>query len=546
MNVNLTPNITGKNVNIIKGANIADINNATNVAKQYRDEAEAFSIVSEAKSIISTDSATSSLASSVSSSNSAALSAQSSITAVNAANTVLSCSTQLNTVTNNIGDITTVSDNIISIGSVALISSDVVSVSDNIGNVDIVGSDLSNEYVYIEDNGSITSSVTSTAGTSKIKVVSDNITSVNTVSSNISSVVNISTNISDVISVSTNMTEVLSADTNAGIAITKASEASTSASDALIYRNQSEAFANSINPSNFVHISGTETITGNKTFSGTATLPSTTSIGNVSSTELGYIDGVTSSIQTQLDSKVAKVTSTDNAIVRFNGTTGDVQNSGVIIDDNGNIGLGITPDVNTTLPTIFGNYFMTAGKLESYTMANASYQSGVFTYLTTSKAASSYFQDNGTHTWKTATSGTAGNAINWTNAMTLGSNGNLLVGTSIDNGVDKLQVNGSISASNLQTKVYTTIVSSTLFHTLDTAFQTFYVVTGRCVTNAPIVVSRVSFYVNVDGEINEFKDELGNNNNGDRVPYFYIDGNAVKLKIDHSIQHSVFIKIEKL
>ena len=36
------------------------------------------------------------------------------------------------------------------------------------------------------------------------------------------------------------------------------------------------------------------------TFTGTITLPYTTSIGNVTSTELGYIDGVTSSIQTQL------------------------------------------------------------------------------------------------------------------------------------------------------------------------------------------------------------------------------------------------------
>lgn len=41
--------------------------------------------------------------------------------------------------------------------------------------------------------------------------------------------------------------------------------------------------------------------------------------------------------QTSVDSKVTKVTSTDNAIVRFNGTTGEVQNSGVVIDDNGNI-----------------------------------------------------------------------------------------------------------------------------------------------------------------------------------------------------------------
>lgn len=41
------------------------------------------------------------------------------------------------------------------------------------------------------------------------------------------------------------------------------------------------------------------------TFTGTVVLPSTTSIGNVSSTEIGYVDGVTSAIQTQLDGKVA-------------------------------------------------------------------------------------------------------------------------------------------------------------------------------------------------------------------------------------------------
>jgi hypothetical protein len=39
------------------------------------------------------------------------------------------------------------------------------------------------------------------------------------------------------------------------------------------------------------------------TFTGTVTLPSTTSVGNVSSTELGYLDGVTSALQTQLNAK---------------------------------------------------------------------------------------------------------------------------------------------------------------------------------------------------------------------------------------------------
>ena len=41
------------------------------------------------------------------------------------------------------------------------------------------------------------------------------------------------------------------------------------------------------------------------TFTGTITLPSSTSIGNVSATEIGYLDGVTSSIQTQLSSKAS-------------------------------------------------------------------------------------------------------------------------------------------------------------------------------------------------------------------------------------------------
>jgi hypothetical protein len=45
--------------------------------------------------------------------------------------------------------------------------------------------------------------------------------------------------------------------------------------------------------------------TASPTFTGTVTLPSATSIGTVTSTEIGYLDGVTSSIQTQLDTKAS-------------------------------------------------------------------------------------------------------------------------------------------------------------------------------------------------------------------------------------------------
>ena len=40
------------------------------------------------------------------------------------------------------------------------------------------------------------------------------------------------------------------------------------------------------------------------TFTGTVVLPNTTSIGNVSSTEIGYLDGVTSAIQTQINNAI--------------------------------------------------------------------------------------------------------------------------------------------------------------------------------------------------------------------------------------------------
>ena len=61
---------------------------------------------------------------------------------------------------------------------------------------------------------------------------------------------------------------------------------------------------------------------------------------------------ISNAVQTALNTKVDKVTSTDNAIVRFDGTTGAVQNSGVVIDDNGNIGVSGSYYPNITLTNI--------------------------------------------------------------------------------------------------------------------------------------------------------------------------------------------------
>ena len=63
--------------------------------------------------------------------------------------------------------------------------------------------------------------------------------------------------------------------------------------------------------------------------------------GSVSNTEYQYLDGVTSGIQGQIDSKMDKITSTDEAIARYDGTSGDVQDSGVTINDSDEVS-GIT------------------------------------------------------------------------------------------------------------------------------------------------------------------------------------------------------------
>jgi len=59
----------------------------------------------------------------------------------------------------------------------------------------------------------------------------------------------------------------------------------------------------------------------NPTFTGTVVLPSTTSIGPMSSTEIGYVDGATSNIQAQLNTKAPTANPVFSGTVYLPGTT---------------------------------------------------------------------------------------------------------------------------------------------------------------------------------------------------------------------------------
>jgi hypothetical protein len=96
------------------------------------------------------------------------------------------------------------------------------------------------------------------------------------------------------------------------------------------------------------------------------------------------------------------------------------------LDSSGNLGLGVTPSASN-LPTIQSTYGIFVGNSESNITSNAYYNSG-WKYVSTA-AATEYRQGGGAHQWNIAASGTAGDPISFTTAMTLDASGNLGVGT---------------------------------------------------------------------------------------------------------------------
>jgi len=121
-------------------------------------------------------------------------------------------------------------------------------------------------------------------------------------------------------------------------------------------------------------------------------------------------------------------------------------------DASGNFGLGVTPSAWATLTGLqVKNAAMAATSNASYFGANWYYNAGD-KYIASSGAAV-YVQNAGgdsSHRWYNAPSGTAGNAITFTQAMTLDASGNLALGNttslSASSGRIDLTVNGTSSS----------------------------------------------------------------------------------------------------
>jgi len=105
------------------------------------------------------------------------------------------------------------------------------------------------------------------------------------------------------------------------------------------------------------------------------------------------------------------------------------------LDASGNLGLGVTPSAGgaTANYKLFevgagGGASIYAATGQSIFGTNIAWSGGTANYKASSLTAMLYSQELGFHTWKIAPSGTAGNAITFTQAMTLDASGQLLVG----------------------------------------------------------------------------------------------------------------------
>ena len=132
--------------------------------------------------------------------------------------------------------------------------------------------------------------------------------------------------------------------------------------------------------------------------------------------------------------------------------SGNGSNAQATLDASGNLGLGVTPSAwNSNYKAInIGNAGFIYGRTVSdqFAIGTNWYRDSAGAYLYQSNGyATHYEQSSGTHVWYQAPSGTAGNAITFTQAMTLTAAGRLLIGTPTEASY-LLDVNGTGRFSN--------------------------------------------------------------------------------------------------
>ena len=179
-------------------------------------------------------------------------------------------------------------------------------------------------------------------------------------------------------------------------------------------------------PSQKLDVSGNINVNGTGTSNFTSTATSPVQINGTSIPTL-TINNSTTSVETQVRSTTTEGlirTATNHPLLFGTNATEKMR-----LDTSGNLGLGVTPSAwsgFTVLQVSSGLSLWSSGVANSRMNANTYYNGG-YKYIGTGTAT--MYEQDGYHAWYTAASGTAGNAISFTQAMTLTAAGNLCIGT---------------------------------------------------------------------------------------------------------------------
>ena len=120
------------------------------------------------------------------------------------------------------------------------------------------------------------------------------------------------------------------------------------------------------------------------------------------------------------------------------------------LDSSGNLGLGVTPSAwgSNFRAMDVGSYTSVAQSASGFSrLANNAFNNNTNWIYRNTAAATLYEAGGGSHNWQVAPSGTAGDAISFSQAMTLDASGNLGVGTTSPG--FKLHVRGPDATANL-------------------------------------------------------------------------------------------------
>jgi hypothetical protein len=145
------------------------------------------------------------------------------------------------------------------------------------------------------------------------------------------------------------------------------------------------------------------------------------------------------------------------------------------LNASGNLGLGVTPSAWGTSMRVmqyqhFGSLATSLDGSRGVTiLSNNAFFNGIsWIYLSNAFAGNyNYNSNNGSHFWRIAPSGTAGNAISFTQAMTLTSAGRLILGAG-DSG-ELLQVNGTAKITGAAT-FSSSVTAASFVNTTQNAF----------------------------------------------------------------------------